>query len=128
MKAKNTGSNGIKGVVAGVSLLAAFIWVSHWVGATPQVAEFLGAHQYVVAGEDGIARFASTDEPTQYLVIGFDSAPVVLDVSDEWSPRSVVCEQLSTSQDKGALLVIDAAGVYVAEGLNEVPPIQSIGK
>jgi hypothetical protein len=127
MKLRNKNSNKVlKGITAGLSLLAAFVMISHWVGASPQTAEFVGTPEIVVADQAGVAAFSAGEDPTQFLVIGFDSAPVVLDVSDELAPKAVTGDQLSTENDQGVMFVTDREAQFVVEGAAELSEIETI--
>ena len=114
----------VKGVSSGVAVLSLMFWVGSYVGAGIQDAEFRGAQQMLSADESGSAIFSTDDESTQTLVIGFDSAPMILSVSDPLSPKAIVYDALSTESDHGAMLFTDEAGTFVAEGVNEIPVVE----
>jgi hypothetical protein len=83
----------------------------------------------VVADEDGTSRFVTTDTAARYLVIGFDSEPVLLEVSDENEPKWVTgFTSIETVEDQGAYLESDVASSFVATGINEIFEVTTISQ
>ena len=64
---------------------------------------------YIVADESGAATFETNEDAENYLVLGFDEAPVVLDVTDPEQP-SVVSGAAIEKEDDVAVLVTSEAG------------------
>jgi hypothetical protein len=100
-----------------------------WVHASFENGAYSGEMYYVVADEDGTSRFVTTDTAARYLVIGFDSEPVLLEVSDENEPKWVTgFTSIETVEDQGAYLESDVASSFVATGINEIFEVTTISQ
>ena len=100
-----------------------------WVHASFETGADSGEIYYVLADEDGTSRFVTTDTAARYLVIGFDSEPVLLEVSDENEPKWVTgFTSIETVEDQGAYLECDAASSFVATGINEIFEVTTISQ
>ena len=125
---KKITSHTLKGVFAGVAMLVAFVLAGNLVGADFQTAEFRGETEFAVADTDGVATHETDDSPSHVLFLGFESAPIVLEVSDGLVPQVVVCDDIVTANDHGAVLVTDAAGSFVAEAAETITEITTINR
>ncbi|MFT5494633.1 MAG: putative repeat protein (TIGR01451 family) [Kiritimatiellia bacterium] len=81
------------------------------VDASPDGGEAL---QLIIA-ENGLARFTTETGFTVYLVIGFEAAPIVLDVSDPLAPIQVNGAVLERAEETGVYLSYPAAAELNAE-------------
>lgn len=100
-----------------------------WVHASFETGADSGEIYYAVADEDGTSRFVTTDTAARYLVIGFDSEPVLLEVSDENEPKWVTgFTSIETVEDQGAYLESDVASSFVATGINEIFEVTTISQ
>ncbi len=100
-----------------------------WVHASFETGAYPDEMYYVVADEDGTSRFVTTDTAARYLVIGFDSEPVFLEVSDENEPKWVTgFTSVETVEDQGAYLECDVASSFVATGMNEIFEVTTISQ
>ena len=50
-------------------------------------SEYYGETHYISVNVDNTANFSATEEAANYVVVGFETAPVVLDVSDAKQPK-----------------------------------------
>ena len=100
-----------------------------WVHASFENGTYSGEIYYAVADEDGTSRFVTTDTAARYLVIGFDSEPVLLEVSNENEPKWVTgFTSIETVEDRGAYLESNVASSFVATGINEIFEVTTISQ
>lgn len=114
--------------VLGVVILTAALF-GGWVKASLETGEYLGEIHYVVADVNGEGRFDTTDEAARYLLIGFDSAPVVLELSDETAPKLVIgYTPIETAADQGVYMECAVAGTFAAEGIMNMVEVTKISQ
>ncbi len=82
---------------------------------------------YIVADENDRAEFTTIGDSDRYLLMGFNSTPIVMDVTDEEDPFLLYgYEEFDMNDEVGAYLAYPGQAVCVAVGFDTVVEIDAI--